>query len=143
MVRYPFDPLRAVSKVEPLTTNGKSDTYGLSHPFALRFTRLRRRQRRPGYRRVNGTFYECIKYGFTKIYFHLLQVVKYYYFINLRRASMMDNLPGAGGIGAPRPYWVWAFVSICCPRGAFTSLKHPDRRRTIFLEGPFCPGKPI
>jgi hypothetical protein len=49
MVRYPFDVLRAVSKVEPLTTNGKSDTYGLSHPFALR------------YRRVNGTFYELIK----------------------------------------------------------------------------------
>jgi hypothetical protein len=40
--------LRAVSKVEPLTTNGKSDTYGLSHPFALR------------YRRVNGTSYETI-----------------------------------------------------------------------------------
>jgi hypothetical protein len=62
MVRYPFDLLRAVSpstwlrtlrfskgEVEPLTTNGKSDTYGLSHPFALR------------YRRVNGTFYETIK----------------------------------------------------------------------------------
>jgi hypothetical protein len=32
-----------------LTTNWKSNTYGLSHPFALR------------YRRVNGTFYETIK----------------------------------------------------------------------------------
>ncbi|MCJ7594862.1 MAG: hypothetical protein MUO52_08850, partial [Desulfobacterales bacterium] len=29
-------------------TNGKSDTYGCFQPFALR------------YRRVNGTFYECI-----------------------------------------------------------------------------------
>jgi hypothetical protein len=28
MVRYPFDVLRAVSKVEPLTTNGKSKAYG-------------------------------------------------------------------------------------------------------------------
>jgi hypothetical protein len=34
--------------VRYLTTNGKSNTYGLSHPFALR------------YRRVNGTFYETI-----------------------------------------------------------------------------------
>ena len=49
MVRYPFDVLRAVSKVEPLTTNGISDTYGRFHPFALR------------YRRVNGTFYGRIK----------------------------------------------------------------------------------
>jgi len=41
--------------VRYLTTNGKSDTYGLSHPFALR------------YRRVNGTFYELIKIdGFVK-----------------------------------------------------------------------------
>jgi hypothetical protein len=65
MVRYPFDLLRAVSpstwlrtlrfskgKVEPLTTNGKSDTYGLSHPFALR------------YRRVNGPFREAIFLAF-------------------------------------------------------------------------------
>ena len=36
--------------VRYLTTNGKSDTYGLSHPFALR------------YRRVNGTFYEIINF---------------------------------------------------------------------------------
>jgi len=35
---------------QALTTNGKSDTYGLSHPFALR------------YRRVNGTSYETIKF---------------------------------------------------------------------------------
>jgi len=35
--------------VRYLTTNGKSDTYALSHPFALR------------YRRVNGTFYEGSK----------------------------------------------------------------------------------
>jgi hypothetical protein len=48
MVRYPFDVLRAVSKIEPLTTNGISDTYSRFHPFALR------------YRRVNGTFYERI-----------------------------------------------------------------------------------
>jgi hypothetical protein len=34
--------------VRYLTTNGKSDTYGRFHPFALR------------YRRVNGTFYEFI-----------------------------------------------------------------------------------
>jgi hypothetical protein len=51
MVRYPFDVLRAVSDVEPLTTNGKSDGYGPSHPFALR------------YRRVNGTFYETVNIG--------------------------------------------------------------------------------
>ena len=38
--------------VRYLTTNGKSDTYGLSHPFALR------------YRRVNGTFYEAIKFNY-------------------------------------------------------------------------------
>jgi hypothetical protein len=48
MVRYPFDVLRAVSRVEPLTTNGKSDTYGCFEAFALR------------YRRVNATFYELI-----------------------------------------------------------------------------------
>ena len=42
MVRYPFDPLRAVSKVEPLTTNGKSNGHRTLSPFALR------------YRRVNG-----------------------------------------------------------------------------------------
>ena len=30
--------------------------------FALRFTRLGRRQRRPGYRRVNATFYDAITY---------------------------------------------------------------------------------
>ena len=47
MVRYlPAPRLRQAG----LTTNGKSDTYGLSHPFALR------------YRRVNGTFYELIKF---------------------------------------------------------------------------------
>jgi hypothetical protein len=35
--------------VRYLTTNGKSNTYGLHNPFALR------------YRRVNGAFYELIK----------------------------------------------------------------------------------
>ena len=61
MVRYPFDLLRAVSpstwlrtlrfskgKVEPLTTNGKLDSYGHFQTFALR------------YRRVNATFCEGI-----------------------------------------------------------------------------------
>jgi len=48
MVRYPFDLLRAVSQVEPLTTNGKSEGYGSHRPFALR------------YRRVNGTFYQAV-----------------------------------------------------------------------------------
>ena len=48
MVRYPFDLLRAVSKVEPLTTNGTPDGYRSYGPFALR------------YRRVNGTFFEII-----------------------------------------------------------------------------------
>jgi hypothetical protein len=42
MVRYPFDLLRAVNKVERLTTYGKSNTYGLYDPFALMFTRLGR-----------------------------------------------------------------------------------------------------
>ena len=32
-----------------LTTNGKSNSYGVSHPFALR------------YRRAKGTFYEVIE----------------------------------------------------------------------------------
>ena len=55
MVRYPFDPLRAVSKVEPLTTNGKSSTYGPYRPFDLM------------YRMTNGTFYQSINYdGFVK-----------------------------------------------------------------------------
>jgi len=54
MVRYPFDLLRAVSQVEPLTMNGKSKDNTICNPFALRFIRLRRRQRRPGYRRGNG-----------------------------------------------------------------------------------------
>jgi hypothetical protein len=49
MVQYPFGVLKAVSEVEPLTTNAISDIYGRFHPFALR------------YRRVNGTFYERIK----------------------------------------------------------------------------------
>jgi hypothetical protein len=53
MVRYPFDLLRAVSKVEPLTTNGKPTIYRHNPPFVLRFTRLRRRQGRPGYRRAS------------------------------------------------------------------------------------------
>ena len=44
MVRYPFDLLRAVSEVEPLTTNGKSNAYRTWPPFALR------------YRRVNGDY---------------------------------------------------------------------------------------
>jgi hypothetical protein len=48
MVRYPFDVLRAVSQVEPLTMNVRSDTYNRSKAFALR------------YRRVNGPFYEFI-----------------------------------------------------------------------------------
>jgi len=52
MVRYSFDVLRAVGKVEALTTNGKSDRYAGAQAFALRFTRLRRCQRRPGHRRV-------------------------------------------------------------------------------------------
>jgi hypothetical protein len=37
--------------VRYLTTNGKSNSYELYNPFALR------------YRRVNGTFYECINVG--------------------------------------------------------------------------------
>ena len=37
--------------VRYLTTNGTSDGYGSSRPFALR------------YRRVNGTFYESVKFG--------------------------------------------------------------------------------
>jgi len=45
VVRYPFDVLRAVSLVEPLTTNGKTCTYGDFKAFALR------------YRRVNATVY--------------------------------------------------------------------------------------
>jgi hypothetical protein len=44
MVRYPFDGLRAVSKVEPLTMNGNPNNHATHRPFALR------------YRRVNGTF---------------------------------------------------------------------------------------
>jgi hypothetical protein len=40
VVRYPFDTLRAVSKVEPLTTNGKANSYIVKYPFTLRFTRL-------------------------------------------------------------------------------------------------------
>jgi len=39
-VRYPFDVLRAVSQIEPLTTNGESDTSVRLKAFALRFTRL-------------------------------------------------------------------------------------------------------
>jgi len=42
MVRYPFDLLRAVSEVEPLTTNGKSNTYRTLSPFALSPTRQSR-----------------------------------------------------------------------------------------------------
>jgi hypothetical protein len=60
MVRYPFDLLRAVSEVEPLTTNGKSNTYALNDTFALR------------YRRVNWTFYEVIKILYQK-YGHFLR----------------------------------------------------------------------
>jgi hypothetical protein len=48
MVRYPFDMLRAVSKVEPLTTNGTSDIYDGFLAFALR------------YRRVNATSGDAI-----------------------------------------------------------------------------------
>jgi hypothetical protein len=48
MVRYPFDVLRAVSQVEPLTTNGNSDSYSMFQAFDLR------------YRRVNATFCEAI-----------------------------------------------------------------------------------
>ena len=40
--------------VRYFTTNGKSNTYGRSQAFALR------------YRRVNGTFYECVLIGPTK-----------------------------------------------------------------------------
>ena len=44
-----------------LTTNGKTDTYGLSHPFALSPSALLRTvSLSNGYRRVNGTFYETI-----------------------------------------------------------------------------------
>gem|GEM_PF-6597697 len=49
MVRYPFDTLTVLSNVEGLTTNGSSTTYSRLQAFALR------------YRRVNETFYECIK----------------------------------------------------------------------------------
>ena len=42
MVRYPFDLLRAVSEVEPLTTNGESNTSALRDPFALSPTRQSR-----------------------------------------------------------------------------------------------------
>jgi hypothetical protein len=48
MVRYPFDVLRAVSKVEPLTMNGKSGTYECCQAFALRY---------------RATFYGSIKIG--------------------------------------------------------------------------------
>ena len=41
MVRYPFDLLRAVSEVEPLTTNGKSNRSGNQSPFALRYRRVK------------------------------------------------------------------------------------------------------
>jgi hypothetical protein len=47
--------LRAVSRVEPLTTNGKSGTYGYFEAFALR------------YRRVNATSYEAIKICASRI----------------------------------------------------------------------------
>jgi len=36
--------------VRYLTTNGKSGSYGTSHPFALR------------YRRANGTFYNAVQF---------------------------------------------------------------------------------
>jgi len=52
MVRYPFDLLTAVSKVEPLTMNVSSNTYNRSKAFALR------------YRRVNATSYEIINSAF-------------------------------------------------------------------------------
>ena len=40
--------------VRYLTTNGRGNCQRPSGPFVLRFTRLQRRQRRPGYRRANG-----------------------------------------------------------------------------------------
>jgi len=40
--------------VRYLTMNGRSNTYRVYDPFALR------------YRRVNGTFYECIKSEWRK-----------------------------------------------------------------------------
>jgi len=40
MVRYPFDVLRAVSQVEPLTMNGKSYGCGRCSGFALRYRRV-------------------------------------------------------------------------------------------------------
>jgi hypothetical protein len=49
MVRYPSDRLRAVSRVEPLTMNVRSNTYNRFEAFALR------------YRRVNAAFYKVIK----------------------------------------------------------------------------------
>jgi hypothetical protein len=40
MVRYPFDVLRAVSLVEPLTMNVTLDTYNRFKAFALRYRRV-------------------------------------------------------------------------------------------------------
>ncbi len=40
MVRYPFDVLRAVSQVEPLTMDGNSRTYILFKAFILRYRRV-------------------------------------------------------------------------------------------------------
>jgi hypothetical protein len=49
MVRYPFDGLRALSKVEPLIMIGKTINRASRRPFALR------------YRMVNGTFCRSIE----------------------------------------------------------------------------------
>jgi hypothetical protein len=40
MVRYPFDVLRAVSQVEPLTMNGNSNNAKANLPFTLRYRRV-------------------------------------------------------------------------------------------------------
>ncbi len=48
---------------------------------------------------------------------------------------MMDNLPGVGGIGAPRPHWVWAFLGCYCPRSAPLASNGVHSRRATSHEG--------
>ena len=49
MVRYPFDVLRAVSEVEPLTMNGNENLCRNRLPFALRYRRTKGDERREAY----------------------------------------------------------------------------------------------
>jgi hypothetical protein len=48
--------------VRYLTTNGKTDTYSRYEPFTLSPTRQSRYGDGARYRRVNGAFYESIKF---------------------------------------------------------------------------------